>query len=266
MVIVFLQSAVLAVLTIAASATATGNSKDAAKEFLEPFGKEVQVAPKTRLRVCNAYPYQTPLDVSLGERRLTDQAMSYKECREFDTRLERRNKIHFAFGEASAGSFVVSDLPTNDAVLLLVVYRRDAEGTAVAFESHVFSNLLNSQIAVINTYRGASQATLRIQDQEDAATERSEVLQYDNVAAVNAGSYEVALVSSDGELKSRANLVAKNRESYAVIRCGVEPKDGKAYPDEIMIYPTPEQDKSSGSRSHVLSAVILGSLLLGFAN
>lgn len=259
-----MQSVALALLTIAASAVATENSKHTSNEFLEPFGKEAKIPPKTRLRVCNAYPYQTPLDVSLGDKHLTEQPMPYKECREFDTRLERHNKIHFKFGDASAGAFVVSDLPNNEAVLLLVVYRHDAESTAVAFESHVFSNLLNSQIAVLNTYRGPDQATLRIQDTEDADTERSEVLQYDNVAAVNAGSYEVALVSSEGELKGRENLVAQNRESYAVIRCGVAPKEGKSYPDEIMIYPTPEQLKSSVPRSHVLNVVMLAALVFGF--
>lgn len=265
MVRVLLHSVVLVLLTLVASAVTTENSKHTSNEFLEPFGREVKLPPKTRLRVCNAYPYQTPLDVSLGDKLLTDKPMPYKACREFDTHLERHNKIHFKFGDASAGAFVVSDLPNNDAVLLLVVYRHDAASTAVAFESHVFSNLLNSQIAVIDTYRGAGQATLRIQDTEDAVTDRSEVMQYDNVAAVNAGSYEVALVSADGALLGRENLVAENRESYAVIRCGVEPKEGKSYPDEIMIFPMPEQLKSSGSRSHVLNAITLGLFIFGFA-
>lgn len=220
--------------------------------------------PKTRLRVCNAYPYSTPLDVALGRERLTDIAMAYKECREFDTRLERHSKIQFKFGEANAGTFVVSDLPGKDAVLLLVVYRHDAGSTAVAFESHVFANLLNSQIAVLDTYRGSDNATLRIQDQEDSATDRSEMLQFDNVVAVNAGSYEVALVSSQGTLKGRGDLVAQNRQSYVVIRCGVEPKQGKVYPDELIIYPRPEQlenDRSMGSKAQ-LYAFRLGMLVL----
>lgn len=234
----------LLALSVSAASGVSAGSAHAAKRL-----GHSRAEPKTRLRVCNAYPYSTALDVALGGEGLTKIAMAYKECREFDTKLEHHSKIQFKFGDANAGTFVVSDLPGKDAVLLLVVYRRDASSTAVAFESHVFSNLLNSQIAVIDTYRGSDQATLRIQDQEDAATDRSEVLQFDNVVAVNAGSYEIALVSSEGELKGRDDLMAQNRESYVVIRCGVEPKEGKAYPDELMIYPRPEQLKSEKSAS-----------------
>lgn len=267
------RTAALALLAVAAAE----NLRHDLKEFLEPFGDEVHA---NRLRICNAYPYQTPMDISFGSPGVGVQRLAYKECREYTQesldygdifQLKRKNKILFNVVPAEGGpqghygsDFVISDLPNKDSVLLLVAHRQDAEGTAVAFESHVFSNLLNSQIAVINTYRGAGQATLRIQDLEDASTDRSEVLQYDNVAAVNAGSYEIALVSSDGKLKEREKLEARNRESYAVIRCGVEPKEGKSYPEEIMIYPMPEKLKSSGSRSHVLNAVMLGLAVLGF--
>lgn len=203
----------------------------------------------TKLRVCNAYPYSTPLSVALGSEKLTDQPMAYKDCRDFDVGLVPKDQVIFSFGDARAGTFVVNDLPRHDAVLLLVIYRHDVETTAVAFESHVFTNLLNSQIAVMDTYRGPQQSSIRIEDGADASTDRSEPLGYDQVAAVDAGSYEVVLMNADGELKARAELVAQNRESYVAIRCGVQPRDGRSYPEEIFVYPgpTPETQEPKAS-------------------
>merc|ERR1719261_2367958 len=121
---------------------------------------------KHRLRVCNAYPYAAALDVYRGksEKLTSDQSMPYNSCREFQSPLKAGDKLEFKVGDASAGTFSVSDLPNNDAVLLLVIHRHDTLSTAVSFESHVFANLLNAQVAVIDTYKGAAQAFPRIRD------------------------------------------------------------------------------------------------------
>ena len=63
------------------------------------------------------------------------------------------DKLEFKVGDASAGTFSVSDLPNNDAVLLLVIHRHDTLSTAVSFESHVFASLQNAQVAIIDTYK-----------------------------------------------------------------------------------------------------------------
>merc|ERR1719440_1017115 len=104
---------------------------------------------KHRLRVCNAYPYAAALDVYRGrsEKMTGETPMSYKACRDFQEPLKAGDKIEFKVGDASAGTFSVSDLPNNDAVLLLVIHRHDTLSTAVSFESHVFANLLNAQVA-----------------------------------------------------------------------------------------------------------------------
>merc|ERR1719321_2346063 len=96
---------------------------------------------KHRLRVCNAYPYSAALDVFRGaSEKLTDQPMHYQTCKDFTAPLKPGDKLEFKVGDASAGTFSVSDLPNNDAVLLLVIHRHDTLSTAVAFESHVFAN------------------------------------------------------------------------------------------------------------------------------
>jgi hypothetical protein len=192
---------------------------------------------KHRLRVCNAYPYAAALDLFRSKEKLTDNSMPYKDCQDFKAQLKAGDKLEFKVGDANAGTFSVSDLPNNDAVLLLVIYRHDTLSTAVSFESHVFANLLNAQVAVIDTYKGSAKSSLKIKDSAHSKTARSEDLRYDSVVAVNPGEYEVTLVGNDGVTKAAAPLVALNRESYIALRTGVEAQSGQAYPQELVVYP-----------------------------
>jgi len=198
---------------------------------------------KHRLRVCNAYPHAEALDVIRGQtERLTDDGpMPYKSCRDFMAPLKVGDKLGFRVGDANAGTFSVSDLPMNDAILLLVIHRHDKVSTAVSFESHIFANLLNAQIAVIDTYRGSEKGFPRITDSEQiqgkGSNTRSEELRYDSVVAVNPGVYEVVLTGENGEVKAESELVALNRESYVVLRVGVEAESGADYAQELIVYP-----------------------------
>jgi len=219
---------------------------------------------KHRLRVCNAYPFASSLDVHRAQEKLTDSAMPYKACRDFNTPLKAGDKLEFKIGDASAGTFAVADLPNNDAVLLLVIHRHDQLSTAVSFESHVFANLLNAQVAVIDTYKGAAQSTPRIKDREDAKNSaRSEDLRYSSIVAVNPGIYEVELDGTDGAVKSKSELVALNRESYVVLRVGVEAKNGPAYPQELVIFPKSDPSTlQSGAASKGLLAALVASIIV----
>lgn len=225
--------------------------------------------PQHRLRVCNAYPYMTALNVFIGKpsgiMKITDPAMPYKTCREFEPQLHAGDRIDFRFQDASAGTFVVGDLPSTDAVLMLVIYRHNTKTTAVAFESHVFANLLNAQIAVLDVYKGPAKSSIKIQDAEDASTSRSEPLAANSVVALNPGKYEVVLVGADGSSKSRSDLTVENRESCVVIRCGVEPEQGRSYPQELMVYPIlPPTIKTAKSAAHGHAASSLAALLVCF--
>jgi len=221
---------------------------------------------KHRLRVCNTYPYAAPLELFQGKNKLTESPMPYKSCQEFSAPLKAGDKLEFRVGDSSAGTFSVSDLPNNDAVLLLMIQRHDTLSTAVSFESHVFANLLNAQVAVIDTYKGAEKASLKIQDKTASKkASRQEDLRYDSVVAVNPGEYEVALVGSDGKGLAKAPLTALNRESYVVMRVGVEAQQGQAYPQELVVFP--ESDPSSlrgaahiGSAGPLVLLAVLASL------
>jgi len=224
---------------------------------------------KHRLRVCNAYPYAASLDVFRGKgEKLTDSPMAYKKCHDFLSQLKAGDKLEFKVGDASAGTFSVSDLPNNDAVLLLVIHRHDQLSTAVSFESHVFANLLNAQVAVIDTYKGAAKAFPRIMDQKQSVKEqaRSEELRYNSVVAVNPGVYAVELEGADGKIASKTELVALNRESYVILRTGVDSKSGPKYPQELVVYPNSDPAiLRAGAASNGAMAVLLVAMVSFFA-
>jgi len=225
---------------------------------------------KLTLRICNAYPYTHPMDVYLGEEKLTESALAYKKCGEYNPTVKVGDKLDFKVGESSAGSFTVSELPSNDATLVLIIYRHDTQSTAVSFESHVFSNLLNAQVAVLDAYRGSAKAVPKIQDinqkQDKDFVQRSEELRYNSVVAVNQGLYEVVLHATDGEAKARHQLVAINRESYLVVRVGVEAAEGQAFPQELMVYPESDPRALGGAAKYSLFAATLATLLSVWAS
>jgi len=218
---------------------------------------------KHRLRVCNAYPYSGALDLYRGKEMLTGpntpgDTMPYKACEDFKAQLKAGDKLEFKVGDAMAGTFSISDLPNNDAVLLLVIYRHDTLSTAVSFESHVFANLLNAQVAVIDTYKGSGKSVMKIKDSDKSKSARTEDLRYDSVVALNQGEYQVTLVGTDGATKSTAPLVAINRDSYVILRVGCEAQSGPQYPQELVVYPQsdPALLKGASMRIRISSLLI----------
>lgn len=208
---------------------------------------------KHRLRVCNAYG--APLTIVRAKLKLTDPEMAYKECRQFSIQLLTGDKLEFHVGESNGGTFAVASMPENDAVLLLVLSRHDSLSSAVSFESHIFANLAEAQVAVIDTYRGKNGGTVRIQDHNKNHSSRSELLRYDSVVAVNPGTFDCVLYGKDGIEKNKKELVARNQEAYVILRVGVESQEGGvALPEEIIVFP---QSVSFGSRSYSFSFVLV---------
>lgn len=219
---------------------------------------------KHRLRVCNAYPYGGPLDVYRAKEKLTDEPMAYKACKEFKIQLLMGDKIMFKVEDQHVGTFAVASMPENDAILLLVISRHDTDSAAVSFESHIFANLLNAQLAVIDTYKGQSKATLRIEDNSQADKKRSEELRYDSVVAINPGRFNIVL-SGDADKKHpasrHADLVAVNREAYVALRVGVEAEKGTSYPEEVIVFPHSDE-LLFNSANHFSWALLLAVLVL----
>jgi len=217
---------------------------------------------KHRIRVCNAYPYAAALDLFRGMKKLTKLPLDYKMCGDFSTPLVPGDKLKFKVGDANAGTFTISDLPNNDAILLLVIHRHDTLSNAVSFESHVFANLLNAQIAVIDTYKGRARGYAEISD----GGKTVEKLKYNSVVAVNPGEYRVRLRDHNGKEEAVEDLVALNRESYVILRTGVESQQGPAYPEDIVVYPMsdPALLHSASIRTSVSAVlmIVVGMLFL----
>jgi len=213
---------------------------------------------KHQLRVCNAYPASVPLDVFNAEGKLTDKAMNYKSCQEFLHPLKVGDKLDFKNGDAILGTFAVSDLPTNDAVLLLIIHRHDQASTAVNFESHVFSNMKNAQVAVIDTYKGSAKSSPVIKTRMGKENKlQSEELRFSSIVSVSPGDYEVELRGKDDKVSAKQEFVALNRESYVILRTGAEAKMGPSYPQELVIYPKsdPAMLQNGVASRRILSAL-----------
>eukprot|EP00746_Dinoflagellata_sp_MGD_P161123 gnl/MRDRNA2_/MRDRNA2_88163_c0_seq1.p1 gnl/MRDRNA2_/MRDRNA2_88163_c0~~gnl/MRDRNA2_/MRDRNA2_88163_c0_seq1.p1 ORF type:complete len:261 (-),score=70.43 gnl/MRDRNA2_/MRDRNA2_88163_c0_seq1:41-823(-) len=236
-------------LAVSGGRTSTGHAKGL-RSKMQTQSLVQALAFKYTLRLCNAYPSDKKLDVTKGKESLA-AGLPYKECIETPGDLKEGDKVEFKFDGAEAGTFSIGELPQNDATLLLMITRHDTQSSAVSFESHVFASLANSQVAVLDMYRGAVKSTVKIQDKKEAKYSRSEDLRYDSVVAVNPGQYECVLVGTDGKEQSRAALVAKAKSSYVVFRSGV---DGDKYKPELVVYPKDEAPKS-GARSTSLLAV-----------
>lgn len=236
-------------LSLALSADAAGVSASSASlRRARGFVKALNL--DHHLRVCNAYPSTTGLFITNGKEDLTSDDMPYKSCKDFKTKLSSGDKLNFKIGATSEGTFSIAELPKTDSVLLLVAHRHDPNSTSLMFESHVFADLANAQVAVIDTYKGHSRAVPRIMDEElPPATQgsktallsthhRSEELHYNSVVAVQPGRYEVALAGEDGETTSQKELVALKRESYVVLRTGVEARqEDQSFPEELVVFP-----------------------------
>jgi len=262
-----MQSALLLLLALApAHGALNGGLRAGGSHLGSSFVKALEF--KHRLRVCNAYPYAAALDLFRGKsEKLTQSSMPYKACEDFKTQLRAGDKLEFKVGDANAGTFSISDLPNNDAILLLVIYRHDTLSTAVSFESHVFANLLNAQVAVIDTYKGSAKSSMKITDTSDSKSARAEDLRYDSVVAVNQGSYQCLLTGVDGKENGKADLVALSRESYVILRVGVEAQSGQTYPQELVVFPQSDPAMlHSGSATRASALAALVALVTAFLN
>jgi len=252
----------------ALTADASSNSNVRGGGFVKPLEF------KHLLRVCNAYPYNAALDIYRGSKeKLTKMPLHYKSCEDFEPQLKDGDKLEFKVGDASAGTYAVSALPQNDAVLLLVISRHDTASTAASFMSHIFASHFNSaEVVIMDTYKGIPpQTTLQITDVAKKGSKfgqalRSEELRFDSVMAVSLGNYEVELKHANAGKQwanRKAKLVALADQSYAIIRVGVGALQGQAYPEELLIFPNSVDKALHGAAATTKVSMALLAVLLG---
>mmetsp|Transcript_45139 Transcript_45139/g.104586 ORF Transcript_45139/g.104586 Transcript_45139/m.104586 type:complete len:276 (-) Transcript_45139:71-898(-) len=222
---------------------------------------------KQKLRVCNAYPHHTPLEIVIdGKEAVTKEPLPYKACVQMQSTFPVGTEVDFKADGIEVGSFTIADLPESDATLLLVIYRHDTVSTAVAFKSHVYANAESAQIAALDTYQGNDPSTeLRIEDvpstQGDSKAEqaRSEILRFNSVVAVNDGKYAVSLFNRTGGVLAKSEIDTKQQEQYVVLRCGVTAEEGESYPEELLVFPGINQ---GGCGAVLLRHIVLINMLV----
>jgi len=271
-------------LLLVALRAAEGSQLMTGAYFRGDYGKPRNYTEQA-LMVCNAYAYSKPLHIYniRSQHRITGkEPLAYKECGDYHVWLREGDQLDFRTasspveddvkereaGEHSVGIFRAWGLPKTRASLLLVPHRHGDLNT-IAFESHVFRELQNSQLAVVDTYMGESTAQIRIDDNRAGQIfpygfrrpGHSEELKYNSVVVLNPGSYRLVLSNSTGDDLSVTNLeVDGNRRKFVVMRVGVDQevhfKVGNAteLPQEIFVHGQPKEEVKSSAAPHGLLA------------
>merc|ERR1740129_1003849 len=96
-------------------------------------------------------------------------ALRFRECRHFNSQLQPHDKLDLMLsGIEIHGTFEVGALPASDAVLLLVLQKRD-HSKLLSFQSFAFpagAQAGEAQLAVIDAYKAnhSSFASLKVED------------------------------------------------------------------------------------------------------
>eukprot|EP00408_Alexandrium_pacificum_P023943 CAMPEP_0171194104 /NCGR_PEP_ID=MMETSP0790-20130122/20719_1 /TAXON_ID=2925 /ORGANISM="Alexandrium catenella, Strain OF101" /LENGTH=317 /DNA_ID=CAMNT_0011659295 /DNA_START=57 /DNA_END=1010 /DNA_ORIENTATION=+ len=250
------------------------------------------------LMVCNAYAYSRPLHIynMRSQQRLTGkEPLAYKECGDYSVWLREGDQLDFRTtsgksdedakereaGEHSVGIFRAWGLPKFTSSLLLVPHRQGSS-MGIAFESHIFRELQNTQLAVVDAYIGESSGRIRIADARDMTFNGSfttmnkhrgnmEDLNYNSVIALNAGDYQLVLMDSAGGPVSALNLTVaeKSKQKFVVMRIGADEDlhnkvgNATALPQELFLHQQMlEMSKSSATQRSFLASAFAAALAL----
>jgi len=92
---------------------------------------------------------------------------------------------------------------------------------------------------------------------------RFETLRFDTVVAVNQGQYGLKLVGEKGKVLAEQQFGALNRESYVILRTGVEDASNK-YKASLVVFPKTDildHAKAGAAFQGGLLALVLAALL-----
>jgi len=224
-----------------------------------------------KLLICNAYPHKQAAVVSKngGEKVIAEHGLKFNQCEYSKSQILPHDKLDFSIADVGIeGTFEVGALPESDAVLLLVLERRDDKSSMVSFQSFAFPTNRDSddaQLAVIDTFKGASKmAHLKIADIAKEAgkesVERMEELNFNRVYAVEEGEYDASVedrldLGKDAkklETETQHKLKLKKGQDYVVLRTG----DDKEFPQSLVAFPNMDHSGAAG-KSFVAGLVAL---------
>eukprot|EP00933_Yihiella_yeosuensis_P076637 TRINITY_DN864_c2_g1_i1.p1 TRINITY_DN864_c2_g1~~TRINITY_DN864_c2_g1_i1.p1 ORF type:complete len:231 (+),score=57.03 TRINITY_DN864_c2_g1_i1:72-764(+) len=169
------------------------------------------------LRVCNGYPKASSLSLQVS---LLESSLRFQECKDFSNALEQKDIIAFKASGKKLGGFQVSEVPSFDSILLLVVYEERGD---VAFKSHAFNAGDKAQVALIKAFAGSSSSP---------AIEKkgkSESFPYDSSLRLDSGNYEL---KSEG-FKTHVSLTSG--KVYVIMSTGPSQQDTIIYPRDDVV-------------------------------
>ena len=219
-----------------------------------------------QLLVCNAYPSHSPVVIKKNENELLadeNEPLSFRECRYLKGQVQQHDRLDLGLRDQELhGTFEVGALPSNDAVLLLVLEKREAS-VMMSFQSFAFPSHTDdkdAQLAVINTFKGNSSAPhLKMEDhvtgkEKQTVSKRIEQLNFNRVYAVEEGNYDASIADrSRGsvdvehvlEQSTRKALHLSRSQNYVILRTG---SDGTEFPEGLTVYPQSPMAESGASR------------------
>lgn len=222
------------------------------------------------LRVCNAFAFAAPLEITHVRSNKHLGSLAYKDCKDYMLELEEDDQLDFKAAGSDVGTFAVSELPRTSRILLLTVQKRAGPAMGATFTSHAFAEERagTAQVAVIDTYSGANKkpdkVTIYDAAEPNVTLRKSEELPLNAVMSINPGYYQVSLKTAGPPLPAgddtSATFDAEGETSYVVLRVGhgsVPQENATSFPEEVVVFP-----QTGGARS--AAALGLGLLLAGF--
>lgn len=157
-----------------------------------------------RLLVCNAFQAETDAPISLSKNGdvvfIEGEALAYEECRYAPVSVRKGDKLDFATTDNIAGgTFEVTDLPEQDAMLLLVLQNSMNQSFPLTSQSFTFP-LHNTggkaKLAVVDATAGRRGALLHIA--RSLPTKDDSDIDFNQVYELDNGTYSVSLQAMPG--------------------------------------------------------------------
>jgi len=226
-----------------------------------------------RLLICNAYPSTSRMLIKKNSKSMLSEdssGLAFKECRYMVNHVQKHDKLDVEVKDIEIhGTFEVGELPTTDAVLLLVLSKQGIT-PLISFQSFAFPTSIDSQdaqLAIIDTYRGNSTAArLKMEDhvtgkEEQTVSKRVEQLNFNRVYAVEEGDYDASVSDHVGDLPAEEELSKKTKKvfkleknhNYVILRTG----DAATFEQTLVVFPEMHGGSSALSLAGWCTAAVL---------
>jgi len=218
--------------------------------------------PEQAIIICNAFAWTHPLDVVhvQARRKMTANGpLKYKQCQKFVVALNEGDELEFTSDDVAVGVFRASDVPSSSS-LLLIPHRRNRKSIAVSFKSHAFGGLSSAQLAVIDTYQGESNASIKIVDGGSAHPGHQEQLAFDSVVGVSPGNYSVVLGNAVKPQLASSMLAVSQHDHCVVVRVGNmgtgKNTIGDYFPQELLVFQQSSRSGCFKERIHIMTLAL----------